>query len=91
MAFMSNTKSTNPRKRSVAVKAMVTEQLHADLVAVAEAMGQTPSTAAAFAIGSWVALQKRHVDIGNKVADSLMASGAEVLKEQMSFLGKGKA
>ena len=56
------TTTTNPKKRSHAIKVSLTSALHADLVNVAEALGQTPATAASFAIGQWVAQQKNSLN-----------------------------
>lgn len=54
----------NPRKRSVALKITITPALHADLVRVAEALGQTPATLASVAVGQYVAAQRRSLDSG---------------------------
>lgn len=87
---MSTIPSTNPRKRAHAIKVSLTPQLYADLVSVAEAIGQTPATSASFAIGQWVAQQKRAVDLGEKVADAAVSSMAPELAKQLSFLAGNK-
>lgn len=72
-------KSENPRKRSVALKITVTPTLHADLVRVAEALGQTPATLASVAVGQFVAAQLRSLDSSGKFMEQLAGSiGPEV-------------
>lgn len=69
---MSTYPSTNPKKRSHAIKVSLTSALHADLVNVAEALGQTPATAASFAIGQWVAQQKSSLSAGKTAVNALV-------------------
>lgn len=77
---MSTYPSTNPKKRSHAIKVSLTSALHADLVKVAEALGQTPATAASFAIGQWVAQQKSSLSAGKTAVDALVdKSGPELV------------
>jgi hypothetical protein len=73
----------NPeRKRSHPLKLQITPTLYADLVAVSEAMGQTPSTAAAFAIGQWVSQQKRSLGAAEKAVNAVFESaGPEILAQ----------
>jgi len=82
--------STNPRKRSTGMKISLTPQLYADLVAVATAIGQTPSTAASFAIGQWVAQHKRAIGATEQAIDAMVKQAAPELVKQMSLMG-GKA
>lgn len=78
---MSTHPSTNPRKRASAIKVSLTPVLHADLVAVAEAIGQTPATAASVAIGMWVAQQKHALNAGETAIKALVdKSGPEVVE-----------
>lgn len=79
--------STNPRKRSMQVKISLTPSLYADLVAVAEAMGQTPATAASFAIGQWVAQHKRALGATEQAIDAMVKEAAPELARQMSLMG----
>jgi len=73
----------NPeRKRSHPLKLQITPTLYADLVAVSEAMGQTPSTAAAFAIGQWVAQQKRTLGAAEMAVTAMVeAAGPEMVEQ----------
>jgi hypothetical protein len=87
---MSTYPSTNPKKRDAAIKVMLTPGLRADLDLVAEAIGQTPSTAAAFAIGQWVAQHKRAMSATETALQSLMQSVGPEMVEQMRQIG-GKA
>ena len=82
--------STNPRKRSVGFKVSITPTTHADLVLVAEAIGQTPATAAAFAIGQWVSQQKRALGATEQAIDAMVKHAGPELAKQMSLMG-GKA
>lgn len=79
--------STNPRKRSVGMKISLTPALYADLVAVGEAMGQTPATSASFAIGQWVAHQKRALGATEQAIDAMVKETAPELARQMSLMG----
>lgn len=83
---MSTFPSTNPKKRSAAIKVSLTAQLHADLVEVAEMLGQTPATAASFAIGQWVAQQKRSLTAGEKAVNALVDGVGPELVKQLSLL-----
>mgnify|MGYP001005860482 CR=1 FL=1 len=83
---MSTHPSTNPRKRASAIKVSLTPALHADLVAVSEAIGQTPATAASVAIGMWVAQQKRTLTAGETAMAALMDRAAPELIDQMKQL-----
>lgn len=76
---MSTYPSNNPRKRATAIKVSLTPQLHADLVEIAEAYGQTPATSASFAIGQWVAQHKRTLAAGEVAASQLVAHAAPQL------------
>lgn len=82
--------STNPRKRSEALKVSMTPALFADLVAVSEAIGQTPTTAASFAIGQWVAQQKRTIGAAESAVKQVMESMGPEMVEQLKLYG-GKA
>lgn len=79
--------STNPRKRATAIKVSLTPALHADLVAVAEAIGQTPATAASFAIGQWVAQHKRTIDATQQAIDKMVEYSGPELSKQIALLG----
>lgn len=83
---MSTHPSTNPRKRGSAIKVSLTAALHADLVAVAEAIGQTPATAASVAIGTWVAQQKRALHAGETAINALVDKAAPEFVEQLRLL-----
>ena len=83
---MSTHPSTNPRKRASAIKVSLTASLHADLVTVAEAIGQTPATAASFAIGQWVAQQKRTLNAGETAMNALVEKAAPEMVEQMRLM-----
>lgn len=85
---MSTYPSTNPRKRSVGMKVSMTEQLHADLVVAAEAIGQTPATAASFAIGQWVAQQKRTHGAADLAVSSLVEQIAPDLRAAFAQAAK---
>lgn len=80
----------NPRKRSTPFKVMLTPVMHADLVQVAEAIGQTPATVASFAIGYWVAQQKRNLAAGEAAATALVEKAAPELAKQLSLMGATK-
>lgn len=76
----------NPRKRSTAFKVQLTPQIHADLVTVAEAIGQTPATLAAFAIGYWVAQQKRNLNAGEMAVNAMVDKIGPDMAKQLSLL-----
>ena len=78
---MSTYPSTNPKKRDAAVKVMLTPALRQELDAVAEAMGQTPSTAASFAIGQWVAQQRNSLQMGDKIAAEMARQYGPLIEE----------
>jgi len=84
---MSTYPSTNPKKRDSAIKVMLTPALREQLDQIAEAIGQTPSTAAAFAIGQWVAQQKRTMTATETALQSLMQSVGPEMVEQMRQMG----
>lgn len=69
------------------MKISLTPALYADLVLVAEAIGQTPSTAASFAIGQWVAQQKRTLDAGDKAITAMVKEAGPELAKQLSLMG----
>lgn len=79
--------STNPRKRSAGMKISLTPQLQADLVSVATAIGQTPSTAASFAVGQWVSQQKRALGAAEQAVDAMVKHAGPELVKQMSLMG----
>jgi hypothetical protein len=81
--------STNPRKRSLGMKISLTPSLHADLVEVATAIGQTPATAASFAIGQWVAQQKRHLSATEMAVNAMAEQVGPEFARQISLLGQG--
>lgn len=83
---MSTQTSTNPRKRASAIKVSLTPALHADLVTVAEAIGQTPATAASVAIGMWVATQKRALNAGEIAINALVDKAGPEVVEQLRLL-----
>ena len=83
--------STNPRKRASSIKVSLTPQLHAELIEIAEAYGQTPATSASFAIGQWVAQHKRTLAAGEAVAAQLVAHAAPHLVESINHVAGGKA
>lgn len=86
---MSTFPSTNPKKRSAAIKVSLTSQLHADLVEVASMLGQTPATAASFAIGQWVAQQKRSLGAAEKAVNAVVEGlGPEMAKQFSLLAGK---
>lgn len=86
---MSTYPSTNPKKRGNAVKVSLTAQLHADLVEVSSMLGQTPATAASFAIGQWVAQQKRSLTAGEKAMNAMVEGmGPEIVKQLSLLAGK---
>lgn len=82
--------STNPRKRSIGMKISLTPNTHADLVAVAEAFGQTPATAAAFAIGQWVSQQKRTIGATESAINAMVEKAGPDLIKQLSLMGGEK-
>lgn len=86
---MSTYPSTNPRKRASAIKVSLTAQLHADLVVVAEAIGQTPATAASFAIGQWVASQKRTLAAGEMAVNAMVEQAAPEVRAALVQMTKG--
>lgn len=88
---MSTYPSTNPRKRAQAIKVSLTAQLYADLVEIAEAYGQTPATSASFAIGQWVAQNKRNLAAGEAVASKLVAHAGPELVAALNHAAGGKA
>lgn len=53
------------------MKITVTPALHADLVRVAEALGQTPATLASVAVGQYVAAQRRALESGGQFLQQL--------------------
>lgn len=85
---MSTYPSTNPKKRSHAIKVSLTSALHADLVVVAEALGQTPATAASFAIGQWVAQQKSSLSAGTTAVNALVDKAGPELVSIMRNLAE---
>ena len=78
---MSTYPSTNPKKRDAAIKVMLTPALRQELDTVAEAMGQTPSTAASFAIGQWVAQQRNNLQRGDKIAAEMARQYGPLIEE----------
>lgn len=62
----------NPRKRSVPLKITLTPVMHANLVRVAESLGQTPATAASFAVGQFVASQIRVTETTERFTSDLV-------------------
>lgn len=85
---MSTYPSNNPKKRSHAIKVSLTSALHADLVNVAEALGQTPATAASFAIGQWVAQQKNSLGALNTAVNALAEKMAPELVDGLRNLAE---
>jgi hypothetical protein len=85
---MSTYPSTNPKKRSHAIKVSLTSALHADLVAVSGALGQTPATAASFAIGQWVAQQKSSLSAGTTAVNALVDKAGPELVSIMRNLAE---
>jgi hypothetical protein len=85
---MSTYPSTNPKKRSHAIKVSLTSALHADLVSVAEALGQTPATAASFAIGQWVAQQKNSLNAGTTAVNAMVEKAGPELVSLMRNLAE---
>lgn len=83
---MSTYPSTNPKKRGTAIKVSLTAQLHADLVTVATALGQPTATAASFAIGQWVAQQKRTLTAGEKAMEAVMDGVRPELVAQLKLM-----
>lgn len=76
---MSTYPSTNPKKRDSAIKVMLTPAMREKLDQVAEALGQTPATAASFAIGQWVAQQHRQMEAADTAVQALVAqAGPEI-------------
>lgn len=63
------------------MKITVTPTLHADLVRVAEALGQTPATLASVAVGQYIAAQRRSLDSGGKFMEQLAAQLGPELAE----------
>jgi predicted transcriptional regulator len=77
---MSTYPSTNPKKRDSAIKVMLTPAMREKLDQVAEALGQTPATAASFAIGQWVSQQSRQINAADTAMQALMQeAGPEVI------------
>lgn len=83
---MSTYPSTNPKKRDAAIKVMLTPELRSQLDAVSQSMGQTPSTAAAFAIGQWVRQQQASVAIPQQIADALVAQHGPAIAETLELV-----
>lgn len=79
--------STNPRKRSTGMKVSLTPSTYTDLVAVAEAIGQTPATAASFAIGQWVSQQKRALGATESAINAMVEKAGPELAKQLSLMG----
>lgn len=75
------------RKRAVGIKINLTQTTHDDLVLVAEAIGQTPATAAAFAIGQWVSQQKRALGATENAINAMVREAAPELLKHMSLIG----
>lgn len=73
---MSTYPSTNPKKRDSAIKVMLTPAMREKLDQVAEALGQTPATAASFAIGQWVSQQSRQISAAETAVNALVAHTA---------------
>lgn len=85
------TTTTNPKKRSHAIKVSLTSALHADLVNVAEALGQTPATAASFAIGQWVAQQKNSLNAGATAVNAMVEkAGPEMVSLMRNLVESSK-
>lgn len=77
---MSTYPSTNPKKRDSAIKVMLTPAMREKLDQVAEGLGQTPATAASFAIGQWVAQQHRQMQAADTAMKALIdQAGPEVI------------
>lgn len=83
---MSTYPSTNPKKRDSAIKVMLTPAMREKLDQVAEALGQTPATAASFAIGQWVAQQHRQMQAADTAMQALVEKAAPEMVEQMRLL-----
>lgn len=82
---MSTYPSTNPKKRDAAIKVMLTPALREQLDQVAETLGQTPSTAASFAIGQWVAQQQRNLAIPEHMASAMVAQHGPAIAEALEI------
>lgn len=85
---MSTYPSTNPKKRDAAIKVMLTPAMREKLDHVAEALGQTPSTAASFAIGQWVAQQERTIRAADTAVNAMVAQAGPEIADLLRSLGK---
>lgn len=75
----------NSKKRDASVKVMLTASMRQQLEEVASALGQTPGTAASFAIGLWVSQQLNAARLGDKTV-AHVAQLFEPLAQEMTLL-----
>lgn len=73
------------QKRAKPVKVLMTEATYSRLVALGEALGQTPSTLASVAVSEYVAKMTSQFSMGEKAMNALISEVAPGLKEQMKL------
>lgn len=88
---MSTYPSTNPKKRDAAIKVMLTPAMREKLDRVAEALGQTPATAASFAIGQWVSQHERQINAADTAIQAILAqAGPEITEALKVYISKSE-
>lgn len=88
---MSTYPSTNPKKRDAAIKVMLTPAMREKLDRVAEQLGQTPATAASFAIGQWVAQHERNLAAADTAVNAMVEKTGPELASILRQLAEGKS
>lgn len=71
--------SDNPNKRSSTLKVMLHPKMHDDLRALAERLGQAPSTLASIALSQYVAQQTAAIGATDRAVAGLFESVAPML------------
>ncbi len=73
--------SDNPNKRSSTLKVMLHPKMHDDLRALAERLGQAPSTLASIALSQYVVQQTAALGASDRAMAGIFESMAPMLKE----------
>jgi len=75
------------QKRNKGFKLQMTEGTHARLVALSEALGQSPATVASFAVSEYVAKQTAAGAVAEKAITSMVEHMAPAFAEQLKLMG----
>lgn len=75
--------STNPKKRSSTLKVMLQPKMHDDLRALAERLGQAPSTLASIALSQYIAQQTAMLGATDRALAGLFEQVLPMLQEMV--------